>query len=73
MNIREKGISRIAATTLRPRSGNEYHKIDRSILNGEFVKKGHYANIGPLPEKAESPSPGYMSSSPAHEVQYTDF
>ncbi|EEB14856.1 conserved hypothetical protein [Pediculus humanus corporis] len=64
---------RIAATTLRPRSGNEYHKIDRSILNGEFVKKGHYANIGPLPEKAESPSPGYMSSSPAHEVQYTDF
>lgn len=26
-----------------------------------------YANITPVPEKSESPSPGYMSSSPGQE------
>ncbi|XP_046628070.1 uncharacterized protein LOC124308934 isoform X1 [Neodiprion virginianus] len=64
-NLRLGG--RQVATTLRPRSGKEYYKIDRSIL----VEQGrtltgptsNYANITPVLEKSESPSPGYMSSS----------
>uniref|UniRef100_A0A1B6CQJ2 Uncharacterized protein n=2 Tax=Clastoptera arizonana TaxID=38151 RepID=A0A1B6CQJ2_9HEMI len=56
-------LGRTAATTLRPRSGKEYHKIDRYILEGD-LKKSPYTNITPVPEKSESPSPGYMSGSP---------
>lgn len=63
------------ATTLRPRSGKEYYKIDRSIL----VEQGrigtgptsNYANITPVLEKSESPSPGYMSSSSYEQPQPT--
>lgn len=43
----------------------------RSLLNNAA-----YANITPVPEKSESPSPGYMSgSSPAQEIpgQQTHF
>lgn len=29
-------LGRTAATTLRPRSGREYHKIDRYILDGDL-------------------------------------
>ncbi|KAG7202030.1 hypothetical protein KM043_004714 [Ampulex compressa] len=63
---------RAVATTLRPRSGKEYYKIDRSIL----VEQGrgqsaNYANITPVLEKSESPSPGYMSSSPFEQPQPT--
>ncbi|BES92270.1 Docking protein 7 [Nesidiocoris tenuis] len=55
-------LGRIPVTTLRPRSGKEYHKIDRYIL--EDVKaKGLNTIITTVPEKSESPSPGYMSSS----------
>lgn len=56
---------RPTATTLKPRSGKEYHKIDRYILEGD-LKKSPYAGITPVPEKSESPSPGYMSGSPGH-------
>ncbi|KAF7997210.1 hypothetical protein HCN44_005487 [Aphidius gifuensis] len=58
------------ATTLRPRSGKEYYKIDRSILTEQASRVSsttsvsNYANITPVLEKSESPSPGYMSSSP---------
>ncbi|XP_069669405.1 uncharacterized protein [Periplaneta americana] len=74
-------LGRPATTTLRPRSGKEYQLIDRSILEGEMKgplgseKTPHqlrglvsqYANITPVPEKSESPSPGYMSGSPGQE------
>ncbi|CAH1400275.1 unnamed protein product, partial [Nezara viridula] len=55
-------LGRIAATTLRPRSGKEYHKIDRYILESDIKLK----SITTVPEKCESPSPGYMSSSPGN-------
>ena len=70
---------RAGTTTLRPRSGKEYYMIDRSIL----VEQGRtqvptsaptttsYANITPVLEKSESPSPGYMSSSPFEQPQPT--
>ncbi|XP_068082399.1 uncharacterized protein [Anabrus simplex] len=75
-------LGRPATTTLRPRSGKEYQLIDRSILDGDMKphctvpeKSPHqlrglvapYANITPVPEKSESPSPGYMSGSPGQE------
>lgn len=60
-------------TTLRPRSGKEYYKIDRSILVEQGRTAGttpsNYANITPVLEKSESPSPGYMSSSPFEQPQ----
>lgn len=56
------------ATTLRPRNGKEYCKIDRSILldseRNANSALSNYANIASVEEKCESPSPGYMSSSP---------
>lgn len=62
-------------TTLRPRSGKEYYKIDRSILveQGRILTtaSANYANITPVLEKSESPSPGYMSSSPFEQPQPT--
>ncbi|KAK9505568.1 hypothetical protein O3M35_009588 [Rhynocoris fuscipes] len=58
-------LGRVAATTLRPRSGKEYHKIDRYILD-DVKNKGLCPVITTVPEKSESPSPGYMSSSPAN-------
>lgn len=72
-NLRLGG--RQVATTLRPRSGKEYYKIDRSILveQGRTVTgpTSNYANITPVLEKSESPSPGYMSSSPYDQPQPT--
>lgn len=66
---------RTVATTLRPRSGKEYYKIDRSILaeQGRILStaSANYANITPVLEKSESPSPGYMSSSPFEQPQPT--
>lgn len=63
------------ATTLRPRSGKEYYKIDRSILVEQgrtlTTPSANYANITPVLEKSESPSPGYMSSSPFEQPQPT--
>ncbi|XP_043464254.1 uncharacterized protein LOC122499801 [Leptopilina heterotoma] len=60
--------SRGIATTLRPRNGKEYCKIDRSILldseRNANSALSNYANIASVEEKSESPSPGYMSSSP---------
>lgn len=54
--------------TLRPRSGKEYHKIDRSILvdsrRSVNSSSNNYANVTTVMEKSESPSPGYMSCSP---------
>ncbi|XP_033229220.1 uncharacterized protein LOC117180810 [Belonocnema kinseyi] len=59
---------RVVTTTLRPRSGKEYHKIDRSILvdsRRSINSPSHnYANITTVIEKSESPSPGYMRCSP---------
>lgn len=54
-----------ATTTLRPRSGKEYQKIDRSLLDRD-MKVGRTASqtiMGSVPEKSEceSPSPGYQS------------
>lgn len=67
---------RTVTTTLRPRSGKEYYKIDRSVLveqqnrnNLTSSSSGNYANITPVLEKSESPSPGYMSSSPFEQPQ----
>ncbi|XP_070167747.1 uncharacterized protein [Polyergus mexicanus] len=64
---------RAVATTLRPRSGKEYYKIDRSVLveQGRILTtaSANYANITPVLEKSESPSPGYMSSSPFEQPQ----
>ncbi|XP_034945798.1 uncharacterized protein [Chelonus insularis] len=59
---------RAVTTTLRPRSGKEYYKLDRSILTEQgrattTTTPSSYANITPVLEKSESPSPGYMSSS----------
>ncbi|XP_048510672.1 uncharacterized protein LOC105688945 isoform X2 [Athalia rosae] len=72
-NLRLGG--RQVATTLRPRSGKEYYKIDRSVLvEQNRVVTGptsNYANITPVIEKSESPSPGYMSSSPYDQPQPT--
>ncbi|XP_017885434.1 uncharacterized protein LOC108628190 [Ceratina calcarata] len=66
---------RTVATTLRPRSGKEYYKIDRSILVEQgrtlTTPSANYANITPVLEKSESPSPGYMSSSPFEQPQPT--
>ena len=66
---------RAVATTLRPRSGKEYYKIDRSILVEQgrtlTTSSANYANITPVLEKSESPSPGYMSSSPFEQPQPT--
>ncbi|CAG2054602.1 unnamed protein product [Timema podura] len=67
-------FSRLAATTLRPRSGKEYQLIDRYVLETDIKTTGdkpvhqlrglsQYANITPLLEKSKSPSTGYMSSS----------
>ncbi|KAK0172359.1 hypothetical protein PV328_005689 [Microctonus aethiopoides] len=64
---------RAVATTLRPRSGKEYYKLDRSILTEQgramTTTPSSYANITPVLEKSESPSPGYMSSSPFEQPQ----
>lgn len=76
-------LIRQPTTTLRPRSGKEYHNIDRSTLVGPHsimldnkissritrdTTNASYANITPVPEKSESPSPGYQSgSSPSQE------
>ncbi|KAK2579507.1 hypothetical protein KPH14_010814 [Odynerus spinipes] len=61
---------RTVTTTLRPRSGKEYYKIDRSILVEQGrTPSANYANITPVLEKSESPSPGYMSSSPFEQPQ----
>lgn len=61
------------ATTLRPRSGKEYYKLDRSILTEQgraiTTTSSSYANITPVMEKSESPSPGYISSSPFEQPQ----
>ncbi|KAG8327127.1 Protein Dok-7 [Homalodisca vitripennis] len=56
-------LGRPAATTLRPRSGREYHKIDRYILESD-EQNSPYTSITSVAEKSESPSPGYVSSSP---------
>lgn len=67
-------LIRQATSTLRPRSGKEYQNIDRSILSlqhpanhqpsqlrGLLSCTANYANITPVPENSESPSPGYQS------------
>ncbi|XP_024086265.1 uncharacterized protein LOC106668392 [Cimex lectularius] len=59
-------LGRVAVTTLRPRSGKEYHKIDRYIIEGDIKGKVMCTGITTVPEKSESPSPGYISSSPAN-------
>ena len=55
-------------TTLRPRSGKEYYKLDRSILvdsgRGVTSSLNNYVNISPAMDKNKSLSPVYMSSSP---------
>lgn len=55
-----------ATTTLRPRSGKEYQKIDRSLLDRDIKVGGRLSGqtiMGSVPEKSEceSPSPGYQS------------
>ncbi|XP_015185616.1 PREDICTED: uncharacterized protein LOC107071270 isoform X2 [Polistes dominula] len=61
---------RALTTTLRPRSGKEYYKIDRNILVEQGrTSSANYANITPVLEKSESPSPGYISSSPFEQPQ----
>ncbi|KAK6630408.1 hypothetical protein RUM43_014753 [Polyplax serrata] len=66
--------SKMGVTTLRPRSGNEYQKIDRSILQGEPKKgnKGHFADVESTPEKSDPSSSGYMRSCQGQEVQCAD-
>ncbi|XP_011306055.1 uncharacterized protein [Fopius arisanus] len=68
-SLRGQG-GRAVTTTLRPRSGKEYYKIDRAILNEQARSSGQgFPNITPVMEKSESPSPGYMSSSPFEQPQ----
>ncbi|XP_063973330.1 uncharacterized protein LOC135160573 [Diachasmimorpha longicaudata] len=70
-SLRGQG-GRAVTTTLRPRSGKEYYKIDRAILNDQARSSNaqqNYPNITPVMEKSESPSPGYMSSSPFEQPQ----
>ncbi|XP_059476896.1 uncharacterized protein LOC132197566 isoform X2 [Neocloeon triangulifer] len=70
-------IGRQATTTLRPRSGREYQKIDRAFietdLKGAVTEKSGSGLRGlsqyPGADKCESPSPGYMSGSPGQETQ----
>lgn len=77
---------RQATSTLRPRSGKEYQNIDRSLLSltqqqGDTLKpassvatlRANYANITPVPENAESPSPGYQSGTSPQEQQGDHF
>ncbi|KAL7287115.1 hypothetical protein TKK_0018732 [Trichogramma kaykai] len=42
---------RSLATTLRPRSGKEYYKIDRSMLVEQNRNSSNYANINPFTRK----------------------
>lgn len=69
-------LLRQATSTLRPRSGKEYQNIDRALLMQQqthpptvsqlralLTCSGNYANITPVPESVESPSPGYQSGS----------
>lgn len=69
-------LLRQATSTLRPRSGKEYQNIDRAMLMQQqthpptvsqlralLTCSGNYANITPVPESVESPSPGYQSGS----------
>lgn len=71
---------------MRPRSGKEYQNIDRSLLSltqqqGDTLKpassvatlRANYANITPVPENAESPSPGYQSGTSPQEQQADHF
>lgn len=62
--------NRSVSSTLRPRSGKEYCKIDRNALEkvvspvqNPALANHHYSNIAPLLEKNESPSSGYGSGS----------
>lgn len=80
---------RPATSTLRPRSGKEYQNIDRSLLslsqpqpelcmnnkqgNSTGTLRANYANITPVPENAESPSPGYQSGTSPQEQQGEHF
>ncbi|XP_063695589.1 uncharacterized protein LOC134826997 [Culicoides brevitarsis] len=77
---------RPATSTLRPRSGKEYQNIDRSLLslsqptpelckqaNPTGTLRANYANITPVPENAESPSPGYQSGTSPQEPQGEHF
>lgn len=82
-------LIRQATSTLRPRSGKEYHNFDRSIisdsgkpphhpstpsqLRGLLPCSANYANITPVPENAESPSPGYQSGGSPQEQQAEHF
>ncbi|XP_075210454.1 uncharacterized protein LOC142317791 [Lycorma delicatula] len=56
-------LSRSAMITLKPRSGKEYHKVDRCILDMDSKKPNDIVN-STTAKKAESPSPEYSSSSP---------
>ncbi|XP_075210483.1 uncharacterized protein LOC142317819 [Lycorma delicatula] len=53
-------LGRPATTTLRPRSGKEYHKIDRYILEGD-IKKPQFGGITTVPEKSETIPQGCSS------------
>lgn len=101
-------LIRQATSTLRPRSGKEYHNIDRSMLtlqqsiglDGKLTTSTstsslqsqtilttstpsqlrdlksysvNYANITPVPEHVESPSPGYQSGGSPQEQQQETF
>ncbi|XP_039284795.1 uncharacterized protein LOC111049973 [Nilaparvata lugens] len=59
-------LSRTAVITLKPRSGKEYHKVDRCYILDEESKRTNSRVSTTIPEKSESPSPGYASGSPGN-------
>lgn len=76
---RNNGHGTHMINTMRPRSGKEYEKIDRTAIlvqasnhtksispissSTTSSSNPNYVNITPVPESSESPSPGYQSSS----------
>ncbi|KAE9538056.1 hypothetical protein AGLY_006028 [Aphis glycines] len=63
-NNENQRCSRQAKTTLKPRSGKEYHQIG-FFLDGDLKVK---SDIPPVPEKTETPSPRYATAQESNVV-----
>ncbi|KAL5244544.1 hypothetical protein ACI65C_011954 [Semiaphis heraclei] len=63
-NNENSRCSRPAKTTLKPRSGKEYHQIG-FFLDGDLKVK---SDIPPVPEKTETPSPRYAAAQESNVV-----
>ncbi|XP_060850544.1 uncharacterized protein LOC132929305 isoform X1 [Rhopalosiphum padi] len=63
-NNENQRCGRPAKTTLKPRSGKEYHQIG-FFLDGDLKVK---SDIPPVPEKTETPSPRYATAQESNVV-----